>query len=242
MFAAQVAHLSHAYAMLSRAGPAHVYRPLDEPLVQAVTPRPVLRDGPDPPDRACESCHRRRGRRACRSTATRPGRASIRRCSRRAARWERTRRLSMPWRRDGAPARHSTSRDAPAIAGRDLRSGSPTRIRSPSCRPPVPARSRPGRRLPFRCGRGTRRRASAASGIQFREPVDSIHLDFVRQFDPRDGNAQLNRRDHRPTASSIVGKLQTAAATASGSGCSRTVISLMTPSVPSEPTNNRVRS
>ena len=44
------------------------------------------------------------------------------------------------------------------------------------------------------------------------------------------------------TAKSMFGKPQTAAATASGSGCSRTVISLMMPSVPSEPTNSRVRS
>ncbi len=44
------------------------------------------------------------------------------------------------------------------------------------------------------------------------------------------------------TAESMLGKLQTAAATASGNGCSRTVISLMMPSVPSEPTNSRVRS
>ncbi len=44
------------------------------------------------------------------------------------------------------------------------------------------------------------------------------------------------------TAESIVGKLQTATATASGNGCSRSVISLMIPSVPSDPTNKRVRS
>ena len=34
----------------------------------------------------------------------------------------------------------------------------------------------------------------------------------------------------------------TAADTASGNGCSRTVTSVMMPSVPSEPTNRRVRS
>ena len=44
------------------------------------------------------------------------------------------------------------------------------------------------------------------------------------------------------TASPIDGNVQTAAETASGCGYSRTVISVMTPSVPSEPTNRRVRS
>ena len=44
------------------------------------------------------------------------------------------------------------------------------------------------------------------------------------------------------TASSRVSKLQTAAEIASGTPCSRSVTSVMTPSVPSEPTNSRVRS
>ena len=34
--------------------------------------------------------------------------------------------------------------------------------------------------------------------VELREPVDRVHLHFVEQLDPRDGNAQLNRRDHRP--------------------------------------------
>ena len=44
------------------------------------------------------------------------------------------------------------------------------------------------------------------------------------------------------TAASMLGKLQTAAITASGCGYSRKVISVITPSVPSLPTNSRVRS
>ena len=44
------------------------------------------------------------------------------------------------------------------------------------------------------------------------------------------------------TAFSIDSKAQTAADTASGRPNSRTVISVMTPSVPSDPTNSRVRS
>ena len=44
------------------------------------------------------------------------------------------------------------------------------------------------------------------------------------------------------TAPRIESNEQTAAAIASGSGCSRTVTSVMTPSVPSEPTKSRVRS
>jgi hypothetical protein len=44
------------------------------------------------------------------------------------------------------------------------------------------------------------------------------------------------------TAPSIDEKAQTAADTASGTGCRRTVTSVMTPSVPSAPTNRRVRS
>ena len=44
------------------------------------------------------------------------------------------------------------------------------------------------------------------------------------------------------TAPSIVSKLQTAAEIASGMACSRSVTSVMMPSVPSEPTNSRVRS
>ncbi|MNV70568.1 hypothetical protein D3C71_1635420 [compost metagenome] len=44
------------------------------------------------------------------------------------------------------------------------------------------------------------------------------------------------------TASSSVSKLQTAADTASGCGYSRTVTSVMMPSVPSLPTKMRVRS
>ena len=44
------------------------------------------------------------------------------------------------------------------------------------------------------------------------------------------------------TASATVGKAQTAAEIASGMPYSLSVISVMTPSVPSEPTNSRVRS
>ncbi|MNR49883.1 hypothetical protein D3C85_1693260 [compost metagenome] len=44
------------------------------------------------------------------------------------------------------------------------------------------------------------------------------------------------------TAESSVGKLQTAADTASGCGYSRTVTSVMMPRVPSLPTKMRVRS
>ncbi len=44
------------------------------------------------------------------------------------------------------------------------------------------------------------------------------------------------------TASPIEGKVQIAADTASGSGCRRSVIEVITPSVPSEPTSRRVRS
>jgi hypothetical protein len=40
----------------------------------------------------------------------------------------------------------------------------------------------------------------------------------------------------------MLGNEQIAAATASGSGYRRSVISVMTPSVPSLPTNRRVRS
>ncbi len=43
-------------------------------------------------------------------------------------------------------------------------------------------------------------------------------------------------------ASLIEPKEQVAAETASGMPCSRSVISVMMPSVPSEPTNSRVRS
>jgi hypothetical protein len=44
------------------------------------------------------------------------------------------------------------------------------------------------------------------------------------------------------TAPLIESNEQTAAETASGMGCSRSVTSVMTPSVPSDPTNNRVKS
>ena len=44
------------------------------------------------------------------------------------------------------------------------------------------------------------------------------------------------------TAAAIVGKAQTAAEIASGMPYSRTVTSVMMPSVPSEPTKSRVRS
>ena len=44
------------------------------------------------------------------------------------------------------------------------------------------------------------------------------------------------------TAASMLGKEQTAAEMASGSGYRRTVTSVITPSVPSLPTNRRVRS
>jgi hypothetical protein len=44
------------------------------------------------------------------------------------------------------------------------------------------------------------------------------------------------------TAASMLGKKHTAALTASGSGYSRNVTSVITPSVPSLPTNRRVRS
>jgi hypothetical protein len=44
------------------------------------------------------------------------------------------------------------------------------------------------------------------------------------------------------TASPMLGNEQIAAATASGSGYRRSVASVMTPSVPSLPTNRRVRS
>jgi hypothetical protein len=44
------------------------------------------------------------------------------------------------------------------------------------------------------------------------------------------------------TAASMLGNWQIAALTASGSGYRRSVISVITPSVPSLPTNSRVRS
>lgn len=44
------------------------------------------------------------------------------------------------------------------------------------------------------------------------------------------------------TAASMLGNEQMAAVTASGKGYRRRVISVMTPRVPSEPTNRRVRS
>ena len=44
------------------------------------------------------------------------------------------------------------------------------------------------------------------------------------------------------TAASTLGKVHTAADTASGKGYSRSVISAITPSVPSLPTKRRVRS
>ena len=44
------------------------------------------------------------------------------------------------------------------------------------------------------------------------------------------------------TAPAKVGKGQTAAEIASGIGCSRSVTSVIMPSVPSAPTNSRVRS
>ena len=44
------------------------------------------------------------------------------------------------------------------------------------------------------------------------------------------------------TAASMLGKWQIAALTASGSGYSFSVTSVITPSVPSLPTNSRVRS
>ena len=44
------------------------------------------------------------------------------------------------------------------------------------------------------------------------------------------------------TALATSGNAQTAADTASGSGCSRTISSVISPSVPSEPIIRRVRS
>ena len=44
------------------------------------------------------------------------------------------------------------------------------------------------------------------------------------------------------TAASSVSNAHVAAVIASGVGCSRSVISVISPSVPSEPTNSRVRS
>jgi hypothetical protein len=44
------------------------------------------------------------------------------------------------------------------------------------------------------------------------------------------------------TAPAMEAKEQTAAETASGTRCSRSVTSVITPSVPSEPTKRRVRS
>jgi hypothetical protein len=69
-----------------------------------------------------------------------------------------------------------------------------------------------------------------------------VHLQGVEQFDARHRDAELDGLDHRLHRALHVGKEQVALEIASGMPCSRTVTSVMTPSVPSEPTNRRVRS
>jgi hypothetical protein len=77
---------------------------------------------------------------------------------------------------------------------------------------------------------------------QFRVAVHGVELRFVEQLDARDGNPELNRRDHGLHGPFHGVEGADGAETASGRPKSRTVISVITPSVPSEPTNRRVRS
>ena len=105
-------------------------------------------------------------------------------------------------------------------------------------------RRRAARRRRPRWCRGTRRSSVGFSGVgQLRVAVDRVDLHLVEQLDARHRDAELDRGDHglAPRLPSTR-TAQTAADTASGRPNSRSVTSVMTPSVPSEPTNSRVRS
>ena len=95
----------------------------------------------------------------------------------------------------------------------------------------------------LRC-REIRRNSIGASGsVELRIGVAGLHLQFVEQLDARDRNAGLDGRD-RGVAGRLDRRERADAAPRSPPECraASSVISVMTPSVPSEPTNSRVRS
>ena len=113
----------------------------------------------------------------------------------------------------------------------------PPKSRARSPRPSAPARPRG---LP---SRGTRRTASAHPvARELRMRMQASIGQLIEQLDACDRHARLDHDDDRVDRSSIVGNGHTAAEIASGMPCRRSAISVITPSVPSEPMSSRVRS
>ena len=79
--------------------------------------------------------------------------------------------------------------------------------------------------------------------VELRIDVAGLDLQRIEQLDPRYRNAGLDGQDGGVAGTPRpIGNGQTPAAIASGMPCSLSVSSVMTPSVPSEPTSRRVRS
>ena len=101
----------------------------------------------------------------------------------------------------------------------------------------------PGRRRAGRCRCEIRRTASARPGSSvFEYRLTASIWTSSRSSIRATGMPSWIVAMTVSTAPSIESNAQTAADTASGIGCSRTVTSVITPSVPSAPTNRRVRS
>jgi hypothetical protein len=191
------------------------------------------------------NCRRRHGRRSARSGPSPRCRLASPRRSRRGARSARrhrwTERLRSP---AAAPAPPSRRHGAPARAG----CGPP-----PSSAHSKSARRRISRDLAeafdlllhasLRAVELEEQHAASRAGRAWNRRSPPFTCTRVEQLDARHRNAGLDRQDGGVARGLRTdGKGQTAAEIASGMPCSFTVISVMMPSVPSEPTKRRVRS
>ena len=160
---------------------------------------------------------------------------------RRGARSARRRRSRCPWRRGAAPWSPRTRRGAPATAGCAPPPGGPLELGAAEIardRAPSPPARRRGPR-----SHGTRRTASARPvALELGIADAGVHGQLVEQLDARHRHARLDRDDHGIDRILDGRDGHTADEIASGMPCRRSRISVITPSVPSEPTSRRVRS
>ena len=89
----------------------------------------------------------------------------------------------------------------------------------------------------------SRNSVGATVEVELEVAVDGVDLDVVEQLDARDRDRVGEHLDHGVDGGvERRERARVAAVIASGVGCRRSVASVISPSVPSEPTNSRVRS
>ena len=245
MLGLEVFHLALADAVLAGAGAVHGERALDQPLDEGLGARDLVGVVHVDQQRRRGNCRRRHGRRSARSGRS-PSMSRL--VSVDAFGKPRDRHADVGRERACAPGRSAARRPIGVVARLPepravLGAWSPSRTARRRIRAAISPKRSTCSATPASVPWNSRNSIGVSGKRELGIGVAGPHLQLVEQLDARHRNAGSGWsrwprcRPPRPT-----GNGQTPAEIASGMPCSFSVSSVMTPSVPSEPTSSRVRS